>query len=79
MKAPLRYRLVQWFLDRFDANDIFANVRNRGWLPVPKEYANQFLPQKSVMSGWWPTDPQGNPTPDSQPRQGYGETRTPPT
>ena len=47
--------IVRWLLERVDADDIFWTVRRRGWVPVPKAYAERAFPGQ-IASGWWPVN-----------------------
>lgn len=49
----MKKRIIAWLLDRLDADTIFANVRKRGWVAVPRDHALAAFPEEA-SSGWWP-------------------------
>ena len=45
--------LVRFILHRQPVEVLFAEVHQRGWIPVPFDYAIRSWPAE-VASGWWP-------------------------
>lgn len=44
---------ILWLLDKLDIVHLQLAVKKRGWVCVPRKYAEQAWP-KEVQSGWWP-------------------------
>lgn len=47
-------RFTLWLLDKLPLHTLTTALRRRGWVAVPRQYAEEAFPAQ-VETGWWPS------------------------